>query len=235
MTQMPAPAAETERLAALYALEVLDTPPEPEFDALVQAAALACAAPVARLALVDAQRVWFKAGVGLAEVGELPRELTCCDIAILGSDLFEVADAALDSRFADSPVVRGGPGRRGLRFYAGMPLRLRDGHLVGTLCVLDHEPRRLSESQAGVLRLLALAAALALQGRRTELERPRQCTRTGAPRSLVAHAQRVVSFGCVRDRRTGRMQLRQPALAADFWAQSGAEPGAWLAGLCASG
>lgn len=170
MTQMPAPAAETERLAALYALEVLDSPPEPEFDALVQAAALACAAPVARLALVDAQRVWFKAGVGLADVGELPRELTCCDIAILGSDLFEVADAALDPRFADSPVVRGGPGRRGLRFYAGMPLRLRDGHLVGTLCVLDHEPRRLSEAQAGVLRLLAVAAALALQGRRTELD-----------------------------------------------------------------
>jgi len=180
MSQMLPPSVETERLAALLALEVLDSEPEAEFDALVQAAALACDAPVARLALVDARRVWFKAGVGCSEVKSLPRELTCCDSAIQGSDLFEVPDAALDARFSESPLVRGKAGQPGLRFYAGMPLRLREGRAVGTLCVLDHVPRRLSASQAGVLRHLAQAAALALQGRRAELEAQRMARELAA-------------------------------------------------------
>ncbi|WP_271007238.1 EAL domain-containing protein [Paucibacter sp. B51] len=180
MSQMLPPSVETERLAALLALEVLDSEPEAEFDALVQAAALACDAPVARLALVDARRVWFKAGVGCSEVKSLPRELTCCDSAIQGTDLFEVPDAALDARFSARPLVRGGAGQPGLRFYAGMPLRLRDGQAVGTLCVLDHVPRRLTASQAGVLRQLAQAAALALQGRRAELDAQRMARELAA-------------------------------------------------------
>ncbi|MBT9494109.1 MAG: EAL domain-containing protein [Paucibacter sp.] len=155
---------ELERLSALRGLRVLDSPHEPEFDAMVQAAALACAAPVARIGLVDEQRVWFKAGVGLAGLDELPRNEAFCSHAIAAEGIFEVEDASLDGRFCDVPAVAGAVG---LRFYAGASLRLAGGQVVGTLCVMDVQPRRLTVVQREILAQLAKAVTQVLELRRS--------------------------------------------------------------------
>ena len=154
---------EAQSLSALSALEVLDSAPEAQFDALVRAASLACGMPIALLSLVDRDRQWFKANTGLPGVTQTPRDIAFCAHAVLGDDLFEVPDAQRDPRFADNPLVTGKPD---VRFYAGAPIRLSDGHCVGTLCVVDHKPRQLDEAQRDILRSLAQVAACALEGRR---------------------------------------------------------------------
>ncbi len=162
MKSAPHPSDEAARLASLLALEVLDSAAEQEFDALVKAAALTCGVPISLVSLIDAQRQWFKANIGLPGVSETPRELAFCAHAILDDALFEVPDATQDSRFADNPLVTGQPD---IRFYAGAPIRLSDGMRVGTLCVIDREPKRLTETQRDVLRQLSVAASNALEGR----------------------------------------------------------------------
>ncbi|WP_310389704.1 response regulator [Roseateles sp.] len=154
---------EARSLAALRALEILDTGPEAEFDALVRAASLVCGVPISLISLIDVERQWFKANIGLPGVHETPRNLAFCAHAVLGDELFEVPDAALDPRFADNPLVASQPD---IRFYAGAPVRLSDGSRIGTLCVIDRQPQRLSEAQRQVLMELAAAAAQALEGRR---------------------------------------------------------------------
>jgi diguanylate cyclase (GGDEF)-like protein/PAS domain S-box-containing protein len=156
---------EAERLAALRALEILDSAPEPAFDALVRAASLVCGAPIALISLIDADRQWFKANLGLPGVTETPRDLAFCAHAILGDDILEVADAAVDPRFADNPLVTGNPD---IRFYAGAPLRLKDGSTVGTLCVIDRRARRLDDTQREILSSLALTASAMLEDRKTQ-------------------------------------------------------------------
>lgn len=163
-------ADEAQSLEALHALQVLDTAPEAEFDALVRAACLACAAPIALISLVDAERQWFKAGVGLAGVTEFPRGGALCAYAVLGNVLFEVPDASQDPRFADHPLVVGQPK---IRFYAGAPVRLSSGQCIGVLCIIDLQPRQLSDSQRESLQALALVAALALEGRQARLRLPK--------------------------------------------------------------
>ena len=157
---------EAATLAALHALEVLDTGPEAEFDALVRAASTICGVPISLISLIDAERQWFKANVGLPGVSETPRDVAFCAHAVLGDEIFEVPDATRDARFADNPLVAGQPD---IRFYAGAPIRLTDGSRVGTLCVIDREPRVLDETQREVLRLLAVVAARALESRRAIL------------------------------------------------------------------
>ena len=149
-------------LTALGELQVLDTDPEPEFDALVQVASLVCGVPVSLISLVDANRQWFKANLGLPGVSETPRDIAFCAHAVLEQGIFEVPDAAADPRFADNPLVVGNPD---IRFYAGVPLRLTDGHQIGTLCVIDRRPRVLTELQREALQCLGLAATKALEGR----------------------------------------------------------------------
>ncbi|MEI2680004.1 MAG: PAS domain-containing protein [Burkholderiaceae bacterium] len=151
-------------LAALDALEVLDTAPEPEFDALTRAAAMLCAAPIALISLADRGRHWLKAKVGLPDLTEVPRSIGLCSYAILCDDLLEIPDTLRDPRFADNPLVTGEPG---IRFYAGVPLRLADGLCVGTLCIIDRQPRQLDETQRELLRCLAQVASRALQARLT--------------------------------------------------------------------
>lgn len=153
---------EARVLAALHALQVLDTASEPVFEALAQAASLVCGAPIALISLVDAERQWFKANVGLGGVQETPRDLAFCAHAVLGSEVMVVPDAHADARFADSPLVTGDPH---IRFYAGAPVRLSSGDAIGTLCVIDREPRALSAMQRDTLRCLATAVAGALEGR----------------------------------------------------------------------
>ena len=162
---MPAaalPPNEAQRIAALHALHVLDTPSEAEFDALVNAAAAVCGTPISLVSLVDMDRQWFKANRGLDGATQTPRDGAFCAHAILQDGLFEVPDATLDPRFAHSPLVAGAPH---VRFYAGAPVRLSNGQCVGTLCVIDRQPRTLSERQREVLHCLAQAAAQALEGR----------------------------------------------------------------------
>ncbi len=162
MLSAPLPESERTRLAALRALDILDSAPEVEFDALVRAASLVCGVPISLISLVDAGRQWFKANVGLPGVSETPRDIAFCAHAILADGLFEVPDAAQDPRFADNPLVSGQPD---IRFYAGAPVRLGDGSRVGTLCVIDRQPRRLSEMQRETLACLALVAGSAMEGR----------------------------------------------------------------------
>lgn len=153
---------EHERLARLQALSILDTEPEPLFDALARAAAEVCGTPIALVSLVDARRQWFKANWGLNGVRETPREHAFCAHAIADDALMEVPDAQTDPRFTDNPLVRGAPD---IRFYAGMPLRLSDGARLGTLCVIDRQPRKLTDAQRRFLAELAHIVSTALDMR----------------------------------------------------------------------
>ncbi|KQW45786.1 MULTISPECIES: GAF domain-containing protein [unclassified Roseateles] len=156
MTPAPIPANDTERLRALRELLILDTPPEERFDRIVSFAAEEFDMPIALISLIDAQRQWFKARVGLAAC-ETSREISFCGHAILQSELFEVLDAALDPRFADNPLVLGDPF---IRFYIGAPLALPGGATVGTLCLIDTKPREfdaLDRAILGTLRDLVVA------------------------------------------------------------------------------
>ena len=163
MSRAPLPANEALRLQSLRELDILDTAPEDEFDALARAASLVCGVPVCLISLVDADRQWFKANIGLPGTRQTPREQAFCAHAILDESILEVPDASLDPRFSDNPLVTCAPN---IRFYAGAPLRLRSGESVGALCVIDWEPRQLDARQRDVLAQLALAASRALEGRR---------------------------------------------------------------------
>jgi len=147
MGRAEVPPDEAGRLASLRELEILDTPAEQEFDDLAHLARSICATPIALLSLVDADRQWFKSRVGL-DVTETHRDLSFCAHAILGEDIFVIPDATQDPRFSDNELVTGGPR---IRFYAGAPLRLPDGHAMGTLSVIDYVPRDLTPSQHAML------------------------------------------------------------------------------------
>jgi diguanylate cyclase (GGDEF)-like protein/PAS domain S-box-containing protein len=165
------PPNDGERLARLRALAVLDTPPEPLFDALVRMASQVCGTPIALVSLVDVDRQWFKAEIGLNGVRQTPRNQAFCAHAILGNDLMEVPDALADPRFHDNPLVLGAPH---IRFYAGMPLTMPDGVKLGTLCVIDREPRTLTAAQRQMLQQLAEATCAGLLMRGHALEQALQ-------------------------------------------------------------
>ena len=143
-------------------MHILDTPPEAAYDSIVHMAARLAGAPIALISLVDADRQWFKARVGM-EAQETSRTLSFCAHAIQGSGLMEVEDASLDSRFSDNPLVVGQPG---IRFYAGMPLTLPSGESVGTLCVIDTVPRHLDSDQRDSLAVLANSVMTEMELRR---------------------------------------------------------------------
>ena len=152
---------EAERLHILHALGILDTPPDEEFDALVQAAALVCETPIALVSLVDAERQWFKANYGLPGVQETPRNTAFCAHTVRSDEILEVRDATLDPRFADNPNVTGDAH---IRFYAGAPLKC-DGQRIGTLCVVGRRPKALTDNQRRILASLATAAEKAIERR----------------------------------------------------------------------
>ncbi|HEX4384513.1 MAG TPA: ATP-binding protein [Myxococcales bacterium] len=139
---------EEGRLKALRATGLLDSLPENDFDEIVQLASLICGTPMALISLVDEDRQWFKSRVGL-EATQTPRDVAFCAHAIEQPDrMFVVEDAFEDPRFAKNPLVTSSPN---IRFYAGAPLVTREGEALGTLCVLDRVPRRLSASQVRAL------------------------------------------------------------------------------------
>jgi signal transduction histidine kinase len=158
----PLPDNEIERLAALYSLDILDSPPEKDFDDIVALAASVCETPMSAVSLVDADREWAKAQTGV-ELAETSRDISFCAHAILGRDLMLVPDAREDDRFADNPIVTADDG---IRFYAGAPLLTTDGFALGTLCVMDTRPRRLEVEQQQALRALARQVTAQLELRR---------------------------------------------------------------------
>jgi two-component sensor histidine kinase len=158
---------ESDRLAALRSYRILDTPPEPAFDDLVQLAARACQAPIALISLIDERRQWFKAEVGLG-VRETPLDRSICLTATLQPGLTIVPDLTEDPRFARNALVTGEPH---LRFYAGAVLKTPDGVPLGALCVLDCMPRDLTEEQASTLTVLARQVMSQLELRRAIAER----------------------------------------------------------------
>ncbi|MEL5995453.1 GAF domain-containing DNA-binding protein [Hymenobacter segetis] len=163
---------EPERLETLYSYNILDTDPEQVFNDLAQLSAFICGTPMSLVSLIDGERQWFKARVGL-EAKQTPREHAFCQYAMRAPDVYEVPDAALDPRFADNPLVTGTPN---IRFYAGAPLLSPDGQPLGTLCALDTVPRQLTSDQREALRVLArqVMAHMELRRVRTQLEDERQ-------------------------------------------------------------
>lgn len=158
----PKPPDEEARLAALRHYEILDTDPEPAFDDLTLLASHICGTPMSLVSLIDEERQWFKSKVGI-EGSESPRDTAFCAHAILGRDTFEVPDAAQDERFAGNPFVTEAPN---IRFYAGAPLVTDEGRALGTLCVIDHEPRHLSDEQREALSALGRQVIAQLELRR---------------------------------------------------------------------
>jgi GAF domain-containing protein len=158
----PVPTNEIARRSALASYAILDTDPEPSFDDLSLLASFICKTPIALITLVDEQRQWFKSRVGIS-TEETSRDIAFCSHAILQNDIFVVPDALADARFRDNPLVGGEPH---IRFYAGVPLINEDGYALGTLCVIDKNPRQLTPGEKEALQALSRLVLRQLELRR---------------------------------------------------------------------
>ncbi len=161
-TPASVPANERERLAALQSYHILDTPPEPSFEAMVQAAAEVCDVPTALIALVDAHRQWFKASVGM-DGSETSRDIAFAAHALEQSGPLIINDATEDRQFAANPLVVGPPF---VRSYTGFPLISAEGFTLGALCVIDYKPRKLTDQQLERLAVLAKRVTMQIESRR---------------------------------------------------------------------
>ncbi len=146
------PSNEVARLETLKTLRILDSAPEERFDRLTRIAKSLFSVPVSLVTLVDAERQWFKSAQGVT-VSETPRDISFCGHAILADDVFYIPDAKADKRFMDNPLVTESPN---IRFYAGCPLRMPNGHKIGTLCLIDEKPRSMPDEEKALLRDLAV-------------------------------------------------------------------------------
>ncbi len=155
---------ETERLASLHSLSVLDTAAEAEFDELVELAAWTCHAPIAAISLIDEHRQWFKSEVGVG-TAETERSIAFCAHTVTQGQTIVVPDTMLDPRFRENPFVIAGPE---VRFYAGVPISVDDGLNVGSLCVLDTRPRTLFSDERRALEIIARQVQSQLHARRLE-------------------------------------------------------------------
>jgi len=194
------PLNEAERLQCLEEHQILDTPPEPAFDNLVELTAHILDAPIVLVSLVSAERQWFKACLGL-DVRETPRAISFCGHVVEGDAPLEVRDALQDPRFADNPLVVGGPL---IRFYAGQPLRTSEGYVLGTLCVVDQQPRSFSEQQHRWHEKIARQVADQLERRRHALLLQDEKRKLGALFGAMAE-------GVVIQDRLGRITRNNPA------------------------
>lgn len=163
------PASEIDRLNELRALELVGTPSQPEFDAVVRLATALFDCPTAFISLVDEHRQWFKARCGMAQE-ETPRQISFCTHAILDDEIMVVADATKDDRFRDSPLV---VGKSNIRFYAGCPLSLDGRNRLGTLCVSDVNPRQPTPEQLLGLKRLAIVVEGLIRAHRDAVDATR--------------------------------------------------------------
>lgn len=199
MKAPPIPVDEEERLSQLRSLAILDTPPEERFDRVTRMARRLFGVPIALVSLVDENRQWFKSCFGL-DVSETERRVSFCGHAILNKEALVVEDAMQDERFADNPLVTGEPH---IRFYAGQPLRTMSGQAMGTLCIIDREPRSFGYEElmmlsdlAGMVEREIMAVQLAISDELTRISNRRGflalskyslelCKRQHFPASLV--------------------------------------------------
>lgn len=183
----PLPAGEEQRLEELRSYGVLDTLPQQAYDDITYLAARICGCPIALMSLIDEERQWFKSRVGL-EAGETSRELAFCAHAILEPDrLLVVPDARRDERFAGNPLVISEPS---IRFYAGAPLKTSSGQALGTLCVIDRQPRELSRDDRHALAALSRQAMAQLELRRAVAELESRAEERGRYQRLLEEQQR---------------------------------------------
>ena len=166
--EAPIPANEEARLKALQTYAILDTLPELAYDDIAQLAAQICGCPAGLVTFLDEKRQWMKAKYGLPpELTQCPREITICQTTICNDDVLYVPDLSKDHRFGDLPLVSG---EFHLRFYCGAPLITPDGYALGTICVIDFQPRELSFEQQEALRRLSRQTVSQLELRRKLLE-----------------------------------------------------------------
>ncbi|MFN3529667.1 MAG: ATP-binding protein [Bacteroidia bacterium] len=177
------PANEKERIQALKRFRILDTPEEIEFDQLVALASQICESEISLISLIDESRQWFKAKKGL-DANETDRDFAICAHAIHESEIFEIEDTLQDERFYDNPLVLDDPR---IRFYAGMPLETADGFKLGTLCVIDSNPKRLNEFQRNALRILGRQAIKLMELRIKNQDLERNIEIRNRLLSVVAH------------------------------------------------
>ncbi len=176
------PGLERRRLAALRRYDILDTPAEADFDDFTRLASQICGTPIALISLVEQNRQWFKSEFGLG-VRETPIEVSVCRHAIQQKDVFVVPDMIRDERFKDSALVHGDPH---MRFYAGAPLESSEGLPLGTLCVIDREPRALSAMQSEALQILARQVMAQFELRLTARELARRNAELEAAQKEIA-------------------------------------------------
>ena len=158
---MPRRNGEADRLAEVHRYEILDTPPDGAFDRIARLAAQLLDVPIAIVSIVDVDRIWFKSHHG-TDVTQVVRDPGLCASAILQDEPWIIENAAIDPRALTNPLVAG---KLGMRAYAGAQLRTRDGHNLGTLCVLDRRPRAFSKSQIKILEELAAIVVRELEVR----------------------------------------------------------------------
>lgn len=142
---------EIKRIENLYKYEILDTPADGYFDDITSLATKIFNVPIAIITLVDTDRIWFKSAFGL-DAEQIPKDKGLCSSAILSDDIYIVENARMDPRTISNPLVAG---IMGLQFYAAAPLRTIDGYNLGTLCIIDKNPRSLNEREASILMQLA--------------------------------------------------------------------------------
>ncbi|MFN2460778.1 MAG: PP2C family protein-serine/threonine phosphatase [Candidatus Velthaea sp.] len=189
MSAVHIPVDDAARLDAVRRFAILDTPPDGAFDRIAALAARLLDVPIALVTIVDEDRIWFKSRIGLDDVTEIPRDPGLCASAICQNDVYVVENARADVRTLANPLVAG---EFGLQFYAAAPLRTHDGANLGTLCVLDREPRTLSPSDAQTLETLAAVVVDELELRLRALEMvttERRLTRKSA--ELAAETARL--------------------------------------------
>ncbi|MFP4221090.1 MAG: sensor histidine kinase [Phormidium sp.] len=192
MPAAPYPENEAQRQQALEQYNLLDTLPEQAFDDITTLAAHVCNTPIALVSLVDRHRQWFKSKVGI-DAEETPRDQAFCAHAILDpGEVLVVPNAEADPRFADNPLVTGGPQ---IRFYAGAPLQTPDGQAIGTLCAIDSQPRELTDEQVQGLQALSRQVVAQMELRRNVAQLSQTLTRLQRTQASLIQSEKMSALG----------------------------------------